>query len=1448
MSMFHRRSRSASASRPQTPASASAHLAATQAFLANRTSQGNLSASAAAAALRSMTPTPTPVENVQTKRTIQRQASLSALSSSGRGRSRGGLQRQTSAGSMTERTFRTPSPSPSRPPSRPQPVEHPPLPNIPQQYAGNVTAQKPKKTRAVSQGAPPTRVVSPPPTRPVNRGQSVDRYRQPEQPLPNTNAAATDETQPTDSRNSINFSRPLSPLPRSPSGLTNGERAPTSVSANAIAPAEAEEIQHNLRESANQPVKKKKKKVAPGSTEGSHLHGGTMASKPVVTPLEPVIEPQGENATEQPPQAKKKKKKKSALSGQDGYHAAPDSSSRTDSDSDSTVGSARDRRANRASGMLTKQPSIVREDWEGEQNEEAGPAQTLDQDLDSASTLPNKRSVNAANVSRKIEEPNVPSQTVNQLVTSDVQAGTTPAGREQESAASRNLRVVEPRPARGTSLSPSRSTRFSERLSSDLAAGQKHEPPPRSVSPAKPALKHHSPSPRMSPSDPYARGSSVTPSEASDISSISADGAPRRKKSVRVSFESEPEVVGIAASASSAESSKPEKKTWLPKARPALNTIESNDDMEELMKPRPQLPSFGSIRGQSFRETSESPSLPPARPSAEARTSAPVKEKGPTSSEASANVRDSTSYTTGVSSDHAVGAILANEAKRSPQPQSQGRTNEPLPPEVTSVEGVVSFSDSESEGSEDGGRTETSDVNRQAEGQRDTVQGAKQTSSLAQQRESNGESTSRPDVPVLSISPPTPGLEQGATDDGWIVEIPGGFPTSTAAESTSAQEGRDVYSTSDEDSDNDSIYSDAAEDPSELDGTGFGSIDAIVDSPVVPVASILATAVPETPLARPAQPQRQEPVRESSWQEAQARWKNIAQQTRQGPALDASASEQPQVSAAQKPIYSQVTQQQPSSAPPPSQAAPQAQRPQPPPEPPRQQASQPRRKKKTQASIAAGAASAPATAGAVQRNPQSTPRTNKPASATTAVSQPRSSAKAATAAAAAAPFRQSMRGNAPTEPEAGFRKSMRNTSMTDSGATRQQQRQSQLMTSSPAQQPRAALQKKHIPPAPAAVSPAAALAQRLPPMPIVANDSDSDSSFRKRRRRKSATPGQHAMRRSMRGAAEPTLRDTGHDHLRSQSPEPRRPFSPTMGARSMRTSMRGSMDSGVPTLRAAPTETKRSSSLFGRRQKSPPPVPAVVGFTHKARSRIADSDDEDAVPRTSKFRSRFADDSDDEVDTSHLTPVRGIPRRAGDDDSTDLEDSSEEEKPTVKTPPKLQIPANSAALSGEEPPLSPTTEKKRGLFGRLRGKKHKEEPSLPSVNSTPSAPKVDASKPSQLGFASAAERDRVIEQTRAKLEAAKDQPVAESPSSHAKLQRRHQPHRMMSDSWPLPPPNIQESGTIRPSTSDGAPFRNGSTRLTQGSMRPKEPPIEAVGRSGKKKKFPMLRKAFGLKD
>jgi hypothetical protein len=252
--------------------------------------------------------------------------------------------------------------------------------------------------------------------------------------------------------------------------------------------------------------------------------------------------------------------------------------------------------------------------------------------------------------------------------------------------------------------------------------------------------------------------------------------------------------------------------------------------------------------------------------------------------------------------------------------------------------------------------------------------------------------------------------------------------------------------------------------------------------------------------------------------------------------------------------------------------------------------------------------------------------------------------------------------------------------------------------------------------------------------------------------------------------------------------------------------------------------------------------------------RTLDSDDSDDPPRPSKFRSRFADDSDDEIDIPQFAPVRGIPRRNNDEESTDLDDSSEEDQPTpaAKTPPKLQIPqGNAPAPASSNEALSPNSEKKRGLLGLFRSKKPKDE-ALSPVTESPQAPAqpkttTDTSKPSRLGFSSAAERDRMIEQTRAKLEAAREQQhPGGKQQGHAKLHRRHMPDRVMSDSWPLPPALADEKP--RPTTADGPPIRNGTTRLNQGSMRKPNQPVEAVARSGKKKKFPMLRKVFGLTD
>ncbi|KAK6367977.1 uncharacterized protein PV06_09296 [Exophiala oligosperma] len=1442
MSIFHRRSRSASASRPQAPASASAHMAATQAFLANRASQSrdNLSASAAATALRTMSPAPTPVDQVQTKRMIQRQASLSQLSSgSGRGRSRGGLQRQHSYGSMTERTFRTPSPSPSRQPSRPEAIQAPPLPSIPQQYATAPTASGKKKKRASSQGAPPPRVLSPPPTQQTNRGQSLDRFgnAQPAVASPasqsNNVLPQVPELERTDSRNSINFSRPLSPRPQSPLPqlpLANGDRVTMKPSSQPISPAQAEEIQYDLTQTANQPVKKKKKKVAPAASEGSHLHGGTMASKPVVHPLEPASEPasqpQAPVGDEGQPRVRRRKKK-AALSGQDTHFPPSDTSSRTDSDSDSNAERARERRAQRASGTLAKQPSIVREDWEGEQEEESGgvqPAQvqpTIEQDFAAGQDFipaQSRRAYNTANVSRKIEEPAAPAKGTTQTVPAGSQALNPP--KQSTPEVSNNLQLTEPRPPRENSLSPSRSTRFSDRLSSDLAAGRKHEPLPRSVSPAKSALKHHSPSP--GDSSQRVRGSSVTPSESSDLSSASVDGGPKRKKSVRVSFDAQPEIVGTSDGVQSTESPNKEKKSWLGlgKAKPTLNTIPSNDDMEELMKPRPQLPSFGSVRGQKFRDASE------GSISQNLSKSPPSSISASTSSQSQSTASSVNTYpSTGVSSDFAVGAILAQDM----QHKASHGSNEPLPPEVTSVHGTVSFSDSESDTSE---REEAPQApsRMKAESTAPTAVSSKPATINQQvtQPELVGQVDSPVELPVVSVSPPTPKPE-----DQWEVELPGGFPVSHEAlaqlgesQKESKEPGAEPGDTTESESDNESIYSDAAEDPAELDGTGFGSIDAIVDSPMATSAPTGIASPPESPLAH-VPVSRPQPVSVGSWEQTQARWRDLAEQSRRAPAP---VSSQP-ISAdqAELPVKTSTDIASPSQAAPVQQSLPAQQKPSKP------------RPKKTPAAIAARA-SVPGTAVAVKQ-PVDSPRRKK--------NQPSAYPNVASAQPGAPPgpashFRHSMRAASPVDTELTMRRSMRNRNSMPAPAPVSQQQRPSTAPSHASTQPRAALQKKHIPPASLSTSAAATVSapRAAPVQPTSTNDSDSESSFRKARRSKSTAGGKYTMRRSMRGASDATLRDDGRNGVRSVSPVGRRPFSSGGGQHTMRASMRGSVDSSVPTLRGS-TEAKRSSSLFGRRQESVPPVPQATMAKHRSRFSV-DSDDEDDRPKPGKWLSRFAADSDDEDD---LTPVRGIPRRAGDNDSTDLEDSSDEERPkTPIQPARLQIPQNVMSPARSEA-ISPNTEKKRGLFGRLRGKKQKEEAPSPIVESPQMPTSSDLSKPANLGFSSKAERDRMIEQTRARLEAAQS-PSQPAHQTHHKLQRRQGPQRIMSDSWPLPPkiPENEENMDIRPNTADGPPMRNGSTRLNRGSMRTQEVPLEPIGRGGKKKRFPMLRKAFGLKD
>ncbi len=700
--------------RPQTsgPAAGAAQSAAAQAFLASRPSSTNLSSSAAAAALRSMSPKPVPVNQVQTKRMIQRQTSTSS-----NGSGRPGLQRQNSSGSMTERTFR--SPSPNRPSTSSNRDNAPPVPPIPRTYR----SPPPLATRSDKRSSsmePPPRVLSPTLRNPAGRGTSLDRRGvtpPSHKTIAQRNTALSDinELERSDSRNSTNFSYPLSAKPNSPpaqqSPLLQSRWAP-GQSQNGISASEAEGVRQGVTDSAQTPVKKKKKKVVSGAAEGSHLSSGTMATRTTVGPTESAAPPRVEQSiyAYEPQQEPVKKKKKKVVSAP----AAPEPQARPTSpgySSGSDVDSTPDKttkRTQRASGVLNKQPSVVREDWEGEQgdsqatianNNQSSPAQI------SPSTVRSKKPSTGANVSRKIDEP-VETKPVTQFApTLAVEVPTPtldmPSATGQQSHLKGFLDVGKSasQPTRQASLSPSRSkTRFSAQLSSDLSAERKHEPLPRSVSPAKSALKHHSPSPvGASPIDGNVPGAwrraSTTPSEASDNTSMASEqgltSVPKKKKSVRVSFEEDPEVVGASPNSTTnspaiANPQPQSKKGWfgLGKKNTLLGTIPAEDDMEEVMKPRPMLPSFGSVRknrdGTEQRTSSATYDAVTALSSSEASTASTV----PT-------------MDTSVSSDHAIGGILAQEKARTAQSTSiyADELAQPIPPEVTSVEGSGYHSD-----------------------------------------------------------------------------------------------------------------------------------------------------------------------------------------------------------------------------------------------------------------------------------------------------------------------------------------------------------------------------------------------------------------------------------------------------------------------------------------------------------------------------------------------------------------------------------------------------------------------------------------------------------------------------------------------------------------------------------------------------------------------------------
>jgi serine/arginine repetitive matrix protein 2 len=1477
-----------------------------------------------------------------------RRGSTSSISS-GDSQQGPGLRRQSSSGSMSERTFRTSSPNRSSPIVKADP-NAPPVPAIPKDVTN------PGVHRRASSLEPPFRGASPGSRRGGGRGISADRTAV--GPTDRAHAARVTslyrvpEVDQENSTRSINFSRPISPQASSPVSLPRashsgwftapvvgdqpfkGQPAIQPKTSDGLIVNGLSNVQQSIQNAADKPVSKRKTKVAQG-VEGSRLASGSMGQRPTGAavsagpPLSSSTQPVDPNSPSSvyDPSTRTFRKKEESQGSQEAAHSVIELPQRPRQHIQSQPPATERPRSppnnfqTQAGALLARQSF----DDHGEEDQEIStPGASTGHELDSSQVDRPSDATIASSVS--IAAPPLPapethhtrsvSQTTTQLPTNGTQnAKGRGSGRGE----------------RPQSLSPGRSARFAA-VAVELPNGVRHQPPPRSVSPAKSAMKH-SPSSSIRTSSPIANfipgGGRGAPSEASDT--MSEDGLkppPRKKKNVRVSFDEDAVIAGPSAPLESPEASSPkgiELSKWNSRTSSSVE-----GDVDEVMAPRPALPSFGSIRGRSRRDDDD--------------MAEKVTETVSSSMSASVSTMSEPLET---SSDHALASIVTQDfaskqnshAVINEQENSLSKSNvDPLPPEVTSVEGSGYVSDSD--------RSTTTQnekpiaVNERPENQAhvNLVDQAVEPETV----DGNAEAPKQPDIVVSSMAvlPATPAA--GEESERMFV-MPGGFPeqyeepksqsevtgedlpgnndarNSTDSKHTtvviSEPSTRDtpasnspqqlplnygdhlsvVHEDSDESDDSCSIYSDAAEDLSDMEEGAYASIDAVVESPIVP--PVLGPAIPTPPDSpsstlppkqgnssnvHPGQSRRLSPSNsDGDWDATKQYWSGLSETRKQE--IEREAKDEPTEVVSTKAAV------------------------------PILQAAKPKKKRSSIAGQTQGT-SVPRFAKSIE--PAIQHRTTQPRSS--AMKKSMRPTPEPTAPEIQMKTMRSSDGSRtiPVSPssETHLRKSMRN-----SDATRNSRKESGLSASKYSVPPvdsrelRGALRKGNVPPA--SSSPLKARPQtasgppvtqskptQLPPLNrSISNDSDSDasvSSFRRQRRKSAiADGGRYTMRRSMRGGPEPsalapTMRQKS---VAIASPPPptlrtsMRPTSPNSAQGSLgssRFSVRSlspsggmigksgrnvSIGAGVPTLRSqAPLQTKSTSKILGFGKPAKSKTVAPLRAASRFKSRFADSsDEEDEFP--TRFQSRFADSDDEDFELpAGLTPVRGIPRKPGDEDrdSTDLSDEDSNDELTAPGPSTKEIEKGAApALTNDkapgtftagslrkskyadgEPKSQPTKKSKRRFFNL--GKKKS-----PTIQPTEDPTTEPMAVPQQGRPLTPVGEDKTLDATSPTLPTSLPHP--RSP----RLQRKSAPQRgrSTSDSWPLPQhPNTAED--IRPQSSDGAMATQKVLRPTLSKRHssatappnigvdPKTGKEVVFGRTGKKKKFPMLRKVFGLND
>lgn len=1443
---------------------------------------------------------------------------------------------------MTERTFRSPSPNtpqdrPERPASSHGPYprydlnDAPPVPALPK----DLKAVPPKshlRDRRPASVEPPQRINSPPPKQPGSRVVSLDRGPGVMTP-PTTKAKikktldSVDETERLGHRNSVNFSRPMSPQNSPPVSPMAGGRVrsppPTgTTSVTGLANREADPSAEPLKKTAAASVKRRKKASLKGATEGSDLAVGASGDQSVRSTLDTTAKRQNASSppsalgsqvgeVNQTPQPKRKKKKKAAQSGEtqpigEPFGAAyPSDTDSITSERSSTTDRPRSYNT-RAAGLLAKQPSMVREDPEGEKRAEG----TLKGTNNNASTIQNGNALSStqANMSK--------------LLSKDHKGNRT--GSLQTPTETPKLDI--PSTVRPASLSPGRAAHFSAQ---PINEGTKHQPPGRSVSPAKSALKN-SPSRGHSP---IVTRRGLAPSDASDSASqYSDDGLKsgrKKKNSARVSFDDGPVAVGRAASPTlvpdsplitSPQNKSAKTRTWIDLIREQnQGNAASGQDDDSAIKPTPALPSFGSVRSREEKLRGE------------------LGEQAALSEDWATDTLRSMDTSTDTMVGHVIAADAAKkQTQDDSRPPGMVDPKDPVPPQVTSVEGSGYHSDEDhlfDEGEKNPDLTQISSPQERQDVKGKDIQTSQPiaTPPMAEQ--------SGVHVPSIAVQPATPALEAALANRSSWLGMPGGFPSqkqgerettskSDAAEhqtpatvgiaepepeAVAAQHDSsapvvgevaetlrtqiDASSAADsEDTAEDSIYSDAAEDQSDLEGDGFGSINAIVESPTSPTLAIAGRSPPASPgnpskerYPRPEAVQRgeselSEPASGEGWDRAQAYWSGLSQTRKQQ--LEQAALP----GAIDEPVIRNRSMRGADAV---------------------------HKKKKTKR--------VPPQPLGNNKAPQPTMSSASPAMSSTRPLAPsidpaphlRSSMRAGPPK--SVPKNDDKRSSLNTKPtpKAALQKRTRPVSavaMVDYNRTEQKPSQNHTQAISAAapaasKTPVPVQQQKHFP----AARPKG---QR--------SNSDSDSSFRKVRP-KTPDASQYKMKRSMRGQSnEPMPTRIPSTIARTASPTDstaRRPFSSaaSTGTGGIRTSMRGSSDVSKPTrmsLRTSMDSSKasrtKSPSRFSFMSSSKAKSVATESKpTSHFSSRFGDSSDEEqGLPTMSS--SRFADSSDDDDEPKGLTPVRGIPRHSNEGDSTDLDDSSEEKIPGPATPQVeakgssirngtngIQAPAVASSegtalatgslrnFSGAQPPTAAMgmglqakksaekEKKKTSFFGSLSRKKRDE--SVTSSKSDIGSPTrrddpLERSKADRMTIIPEVSESsgRALEsksiatvgtqRTDTTLPPGSQTSLVQSSPKSPKLQRRNTPKRITSSndiSWPLPQTSAYTASTPpRPRTSDGPSTNKDDVRPSLVLRHSVQASVRSPGANGalsasmdpaaKKKKFSMLRKAFGL--